>query len=414
MRILWFSHIPLLPQEYGNSDYKGGNWIYSLKKKILLNEDIELAICFHSGISTEFKIEINGIVYYNIQCKKNIFFKAYSKLVHLLRHEDIDLYIKIIHDFKPDIIQIFGTEGGFGKVTKHIDIPVIIHVQGLINPCLDAWLPQRVSLIDTFLSTSIKSLVLGNGFYHRFLYFKKQAQRELEIIANNKNYFIRTAWDKSYITFLNPTANLFHCDEIIRDDFYKVQWSWPHFNGKYIFVSVINDDIYKGWDNILRISALLKSYSAIDFEWHVIGAVPSESELRLFEKKATAYYRNCNVVFKGKMDADSIITELQQAHLFLHVSHIDNSPNSVCEAMLLGMPVICSEVGGCSSLIVNEVNGYLLHDNDPFYWAAKILEILFNKETTQRIGVKAREDALRRHDPDKIISEIMITYKMLI
>ena len=43
---------------------------------------------------------------------------------------------------------------------------------------------------------------------------------------------------------------------------------------------------------------------------------------------------------------------------------MDNSPNSLCEAMAVGMPVIASNIGGIPSLIDDEVNGLLFKVND--------------------------------------------------
>jgi hypothetical protein len=44
MKVLWFSHIPVLPEEFGNSGYKGGTWISTLQKQICSNEDTAVTI----------------------------------------------------------------------------------------------------------------------------------------------------------------------------------------------------------------------------------------------------------------------------------------------------------------------------------------------------------------------------------
>ena len=53
---------------------------------------------------------------------------------------------------------------------------------------------------------------------------------------------------------------------------------------------------------------------------------------------------------------------------FLQVSHIHNSPKCICEAMLLGMPVVYSD--DCSSLLTNALGGFLLPDHAADFWTA--------------------------------------------
>jgi glycosyltransferase involved in cell wall biosynthesis len=413
MKVLWFSHIPVFPKEIGTIDYKGGTWITTLLKALSENASIELAVCFHSTIRTEEKINIKGVTYYNIQDGNLVFKMAYRKIFHILTHQDHNAYLEIIDDFKPDVIQVFGTESGFGNIIRQTEVPVIIHMQGLINPILLSWFPPGINLLDTFLSTPLKSLLFGNGFFHKFIYLKKQAERELEIISSNIHFFSRTDWDKSYLSFFNPNAKIFHCDEMIRNEFSDNEWLSPGLAGQFIFVSILNDDLYKGWDNILKTANILRRYSKLKFEWRIIGANPGNSVIRMFERKANTRFAESNVVFKGKMDATEIVEELMRAHLFIHLSHIDNSPNSVCEAMLLGMPVLCSDVGGCSSLITDNLNGFLIHDNDPFYLGKKICDILMNTEKTLLIAGKARKDAMARHNSGRIIEQILNAYEEL-
>lgn len=40
-------------------------------------------------------------------------------------------------------------------------------------------------------------------------------------------------------------------------------------------------------------------------------------------------------------------------------SHIENSPNNLCEAMILGMPCIATDAGGTSTLLSNMKDGLL-------------------------------------------------------
>ena len=59
----------------------------------------------------------------------------------------------------------------------------------------------------------------------------------------------------------------------------------------------------------------------------------------------------------------------------LSVSTVENSSNSICEAMLIGTPTIGSFVGGVSSLITHKQDGFLYQCNEPEMLAYYIEQI---------------------------------------
>jgi len=407
MKILWFLYKPL-----DDKKYKGGNWIKVLVKNINHISDIDLAICYHGENDYFFK-KIDNITHYNIKQKSSFLKKWYNKLTHKLTDEEIEEYLNVIENFKPDIIQIFGTEFGFGKICKHTNVPIIIHVQGLVNPYLNAWFPQKINLFKTLLFTKPIDIIKGNGFFHQYLRFKKKANREIKIIKCNNNYFTRTHWDTSYIRLLNPDANIFNCNEMLREEFKQQEWKFKNKSEKRI-VSVINGEIYKGWDNLLRIASGLKQYTNLNFKWIIIGINQHDYSAKLFEHTYKTKFKENNVFFAGKMNAKQIVEEFLQADLFIHPSHIDNSPNSVCEAMATGIPVVSTNVGGISSLIKNFTEGILLPDNDIYLWIAKIYNLLNSPEELIKYSKNARQKALKRHDNKEISKCIIESYKKVI
>ena len=80
---------------------------------------------------------------------------------------------------------------------------------------------------------------------------------------------------------------------------------------------------------------------------------------------------------------------------------------------MLGMPVLCTNVGGCSTLIQHEVNGFLLPDNDPFMWACLINNLYGDQVRLQSIGSAARASALVRHNDAEICRSLLQIYKCI-
>jgi glycosyltransferase involved in cell wall biosynthesis len=176
-------------------------------------------------------------------------------------------------------------------------------------------------------------------------------------------------------------------------------------------VTTINPNMYKGVEIILETAAILKNKTGLKFEWSVVGVSPESQLVNMFEKLKGIKAAENNIVLKGRKGGSEVIAELLNADVFIHPSHIDNSPNSVCEAMLLGMPVIAGNVGGVPSLLRHNENGILYNSYDPFELAGIILEKAGDRAGLNALGANARIFALKRHNPEAIISTILSTYR---
>lgn len=294
-----------------------------------------------------------------------------------------------------------------------VNLPYIIHVQGFINPYLAAWFPKGISQIDLFLNSSFRNVVLKKGFLGDYYLFKKKAEREIFIIKNAHYFFGRTDWDQRMIRLYNNDAEYYHCDEILREFFYKKRWT-ANFTNTLHIVTTINPNVYKGLDVVLDTAKLLKQTTSLNFVWSIIGIEKNSQLVKVFENIKEEKFKNVNVHFEGYKDANELGSKLLASDIFIHPSHIDNSPNSVCEAMMLGMPVIAGRVGGVPSLIEHRFNGLMYNSHDPFELVGLLKEASENFSTMESLGANARLTAKRRHEPLTIVNGIKQTYLNLI
>jgi hypothetical protein len=149
MRVLWFTNTSSLFREQ-QSGYNGGGWISSLERLVQNNTDIELGIGFFDE-SNESKVIKGKTTYYPI----SLYSSKLAKIKHNLKYEsydnvELEEYLRIISDFKPDIIHIFGSEKSFGLVSDKVSVPVVIHLQGILLPYLNAWYPPGSSKFDYY------------------------------------------------------------------------------------------------------------------------------------------------------------------------------------------------------------------------------------------------------------------------
>lgn len=141
-----------------NDGYNGSGWVSSAEKAIKTNKDIELAVSFVLNGQSE-KCEQNGVIYYPIESLnfqvlmkiknglKSLFMKPESYENKIWAYY-INQFKRIIEDFKPDIIQVWGSEFWYGLVWKVTDIPVVLHLQGILNPYFNAYNPPGISWKD--------------------------------------------------------------------------------------------------------------------------------------------------------------------------------------------------------------------------------------------------------------------------
>ena len=415
MRVLWFTNTPSLASNYLNLKSTGGGWIESLEAELTKDPSIQLGICFNVHNSHDKKFVLNKTSYFpvNIKLPKNRFIKVIARWKHSIQHENnIQAYLKIIEEFKPDIINIFGTESSFGLIISKTTVPCIIHIQGNLN-IYNHKFYSGLSVNEVLRYSKKSQLLLGYGFYHDYYINKKAATREREIFHECKYFMGRTNWDNRISSVFSPNSKYFHCEEIMRPAFYLHQWKAQQRQNEYIILSTIRKNIYKGLETIYESCKIIKEEnSKFKITWKIAG-IGEKDEISYILKKKYKFKEN-EIHLLGTLQENDLIQEMLNADLFLHPSHIDNSPNSLCEAMLIGMPIIATFAGGIPSILGDKKEGLLFQDGDPYSLAGAIIELIENRDFTNNLAINARQRALNRHDPGKIKNNLLQIYSSII
>ena len=417
MKVLWFANSPCGSVRRDKKKLVTGGWLISLEDEIKNNPKLELNVAFLSS-KEEAPFYFEGVRYYPIYVPT-----SKSKIGHIFdrrrSQQSLDKLLlakllKVVKDVKPLLIHIHGTERSFGIIQKYVaDIPIVFSIQGLLAPYSEKFFSgipcdyamKKENAINRLKGVDIKRV------YGNFLYGGK---RECNFLKNAEFVMGRTSWDEKVTGLLNPSRKYFVVNEILRPPFYDKHWNKKKFNDKKNIVSIISPGIYKGLENLLKSAYLLKTYSNMDFIWNVVGLSVDADYVKLCEEYTNIKSDDVGVHYLGVQTADKLSDILVDSDIYCHVSHIENSPNSVCEAMLIGMPIVATFAGGTNSILKDGEEGCLVQDGDPYSTAGTIQKMANSFDVCHSFGVNAREKASKRHNPENVAKELLESYHKIL
>lgn len=410
MKVLWFEIS--IPSRYEQNLNPTMGWQDALQDLIMYNYDIELGIAFENVGFSEDKY-IDGVKYFPINTTYNWWERQCQKAGwNTTIEKTISKAVEIIEKFRPDIIHVFGSEWCFGLIAEYTEIPVVIHMQGSIPSYNNALLPPLYSIHDIVVGIGLNPKRQFNAWLGRKKDKSRQAMEE-RILRKVKYYMGRTNWDKNITQFYNPNSSYYYCSEALRKEFLQTAIPWtPPQNKKFRIVTTGVSSFWKGIDTILRTAHKLKEYG-LEFEWILAGKINSQIK-SVVERKEKMKYKDNDITIAGFLNPSQLKDLLMSANLYVHTAYIDNSPNAICEAQYLGMPIVATYVGGIPSLIDNNKEGILIPANDPFTLAGKIIELSKNEDLCMAMGKASMDRARERHNPDNIVKDLMFCYKSIV
>lgn len=98
-----------------------------------------------------------------------------------------------------------------------------------------------------------------------------------------------------------------------------------------------------------------------------------------------------SVQFPGFLSLEEKLKVASGCDIFIHTNRIDNMPVSILEACGLGLPCVCTNVGGIPHLIQNNVNGIIVQENNVEAMQSAIERLLIDARLTQDISRNARQ-----------------------
>lgn len=89
-------------------------------------------------------------------------------------------------------------------------------------------------------------------------------------------------------------------------------------------------------------------------------------------------------------------------------------PKSLIEASAIGRPIVTTNSIGCKDVVEDGVNGYLIEIKNSEMLAAKLKQLIDNKELRVAMGLKSREFAERDFSVDAVVNTHLNIYKKIV
>ena len=296
---------------------------------------------------------------------------------------------------------------------------MIASIQGLCRFLAEHYtdgIPEKVCRASTF-----RDLMRKDNILQQQEKFTLRGKLETVSIEKLRHVIGRTDWDHNCVCSINPEITYHFCNETLREAFYEGHWNYESCAKHSVFASSCAYPI-KGFHYLLEafsqgvkaypdatLSVTGSSFLARDIK----GKLRQGSYEKYLASLAKKYHLEEKIVFFGHLSADQMKQAYLNANVFVLPSTLENSPNSLGEAMLLGVPCIAADVGGVRNLMHESSEGIIYEPGDVQALAEGIAQLFAMKEKAAVVGEAARTHALQTHDPHKNLEDLIDIYNKL-
>jgi len=408
MKVLWLCNIilPKIAEANGLSAPPTGGWLTGLSEDLAKADGFQLVVCFpHRGGAV-----LRGRT------------EAYAYCSFCPGADNSEAFERILKEHKPDAVHIFGTEMKHSldmvQACRRCGLAdrTVISIQGLISVIAQhycAFLPRSVTK-----RYSLRDFLKHDNILQQQSAFARRGEHEIAALRGVRHVIGRTDWDRACVERINPAAQYHFCNETLRASFYEGQWSPERCQKHSIFVSQCSYPI-KGFHLMLEAMAdVVKEYP--EAMLYTTGKDPRGGSLQ--DKLRQTYYSKYlaklirkyglekHVQFLGQLDESQMCDRFLRSNVFVSCSSIENSPNSLGEAMLLGVPAVSSDVGGVKNMLCHGEEGFVYQADAPYMLAFYIRQLFKDPQLQMRFSENARKHARVTHDPQSNTRQLLDVY----
>ncbi len=385
MKVLWICNImlPTIARQLGVSYSNREGWLSGLLERVVQERGrnrIELGIAFPVE-------EDMGDFQRNMQLGESMSCRCYGFVENLDTPEIYDAALEtrfqsILQDFGPDIVHIFGTEFPHTlacvRVFGHPE-RTLISIQGLCSCIAEEYmadLPMKVQR-----QVTLRDRIRQDSLRQQQKKFKKRGEHEKEALGMAGHVVCQP-----YSIFLSQGDYPLKGFHYLLQALPRVLEQFPE---THVYVAGSNIIDTNTWQETMKLSAYGKYLRRLIKDGHLDG----------------------HVTMLGRLAAEDMKAQFLKSHLFVLPSALENSPNSLGEAMLLGVPCVAADVGGVHNLLTDGGDGMLYPAGDVEALADRIMEVFTKEAIVERFSDNARKHARVNHDAEQNYYRLIRIYR---
>lgn len=412
VRILWAVNVPLpaASDALGLPCTPFGGWLSTMTRGLAQVPGVRLGVAMRAPVGELRMADVDGIRYYALPESGRGGLDA----------RDGDC-ARVLADFQPDLLHAEGSEMAYTRrLLQAWQGPRLLSLQGVINGIEPHYLGGLAFGPMLAAGRWRQVLAMAGMVANKRLRFVPRLRGERDTLALAGHVMGRTPWDRAQAWALNPSAHYHHCARTLRPAFSSRRWSVDACERHAIFLgnsAVALKGVHVALDALVLLRRQFPAARLV-----IAGPRPDDSRglRRILGYQAYLLDRiaqlglQAAVEFTGPLDADAMAGRMSGCHAYAMASLIENSPNTLGEAMLLGMPCVSGHAGGAPGMARDEEEALFFRAGDAVGLAWRLQRIFASDELAVDLGRAAHARATATHDPERNLRDLLTAYRTIL
>ena len=303
----------------------------------------------------------------------------------------VDLYRirRCLRSIQPDVVHGFGTESGYGFSAVNSGYPSVLMMQGIVAEIVGA-MGKRMAYFNPML---ILTLLL-----------------ERQTIRRCRHFVCETNFSADYVRRVNPSANIHLIGNLVRNEFYGLR-RVPNSDIDLLFVGSIIPA--KGVEVLLKAFArILASFPKAHL--HLAGVSDDKYFYNVLNPLMANLDLQDRVVFHGYCTVDTLLPLFAHAKLVVLPTLMDTAPNVLAEALVAGVPVVASAVGGIPEMLSGGALGVLVQPGSVDSLVEGISQVLLDPVEATNRASSAQAKAQREFNIENQAHKLVDVYQLVV
>lgn len=348
---------------------------------------------FGPAIATEILINsklraTNSLYHLNTNVHKSI--NTIGK-IHLVKiWKNIAIYLKLINIIvkrHPNLVHIpisqstvgFLKDSLFILICKLLNCKVVLHLHG---SNFKNWLHNSSratrSYVEFIIKTTQGIIVLGKNL--KYLFADYFPENQIYVVPNGANYNISKIVRKSKV------ANI-------------------------LFLSNLQPS--KGVEDVINALVILKKQSNVNYEADIVGQWRDDVTKKICTRLVKD--NSLHVQFNLSTFNSNKFTFYAKSDIFVFTPREpEGQPWVIIEAMAAGLPIISTDQGAITDMVIHGINGFIVDKHNPNQIAEKIKFLIENPKIRKKMGQDSRKHYLENFTEDKMVEKLSYCFNAVL